>query len=392
MTDAGTTTDPGTTERRSPLDEVHRAEGASFTDFAGWQMPVRYSSDLAEHHAVRQHAGLFDLSHMGEIVVVGPEASDALDYALAGKLSAIAEGQAKYSLLLARDGGVIDDLVVYRTGADRYMVVANAANREVVAEELRSRTAPFECDVFDESDDIALIALQGPDARDVLLETEGFGIQGPGNDDEDFDAAITALKYYRAIAAEFEGSPVLVARTGYTGEDGFELYVAPDLAKRLWEALRETGGPRVVPCGLASRDTLRLEAGMPLYGHELSRDILPVQAGLGRVVALTKEGDFVGRAAIEQGPAEGAPVLVGLTAEGRRAPRAGYAVFDGEGDDAREVGEITSGALSPTLGYPVAMAFVSPDVSEPGSTLYVDVRGTRIAASVTPLPFYKRSA
>jgi aminomethyltransferase len=393
VTDATGTTDPGTTtERRSPLDEVHRAAGASFTDFAGWQMPVRYSSDLAEHHAVREHAGLFDLSHMGEIVVVGPEASDALDYALAGKLSAIAEGQAKYSLLLARDGGVIDDLVVYRTGDDRYMVVANASNREVVAEELRNRTSPFECEVFDESDDIALVALQGSDALEVLQETEGFGVQGPGNDGEDFDAAVQGLKYYRALAAEFEGGPVLVARTGYTGEDGFELYLAPDRAARLWEALRETGGPRVVPCGLASRDTLRLEAGMPLYGHELGRDILPAQAGLGRVVALSKEGDFVGRAAIEQGPADGAPVLVGLTAEGRRAPRAGYEIYDGDGDDARKVGEITSGALSPTLGHPVAMAFVAPDAAEPGSSLFVDVRGTRVAASVTALPFYKRGA
>jgi aminomethyltransferase len=393
VTDAtGTTTDPGITERRSPLDEVHRAEGASFTDFAGWQMPVRYSSDLAEHHAVRQHAGLFDLSHMGEIVVVGPEAPDALDYALAGRLSAIAEGQAKYSLLLARDGGVIDDLVVYRTGEDRYMVVANAANREVVAEELRNRTAPFEADVFDESDDIALIAIQGPDALEVLQQTEGFGIQGPGNDGEDFSAAVAGLKYYRAVAAEFEGEPVLVARTGYTGEDGFELYVAPGRARRLWDALRETGGPRVVPCGLASRDTLRLEAGMPLYGHELSRDILPVQAGLGRVVALAKEGDFVGRAAVQAGPAEGARVLVGLTAEGRRAPRAGYAVFDGDGEDAREIGEITSGALSPTLGHPVAMAFVAPEAAEPGSRLFVDVRGTRVPASVADLPFYRRGA
>ncbi|MRX45435.1 glycine cleavage system aminomethyltransferase GcvT [Agromyces kandeliae] len=392
MTDAPGTTDPGTNERRSPLDEVHRAAGASFTDFAGWQMPVRYSSDLAEHHAVREHAGLFDLSHMGEIVVVGPEASDALDYALAGKLSAIVEGQAKYSLLLGRDGGVIDDLVIYRTGPDRYMVVANAANRHVVAEELRARTAPFEADVFDESDDIALVALQGPDALEVLQQTPGFGIEGPGNDEEDFVAALAALKYYRAIAATWEGAPVLVARTGYTGEDGFELYVAPERAKALWEALQETGGPRVVPCGLASRDTLRLEAGMPLYGHELSRDILPVQAGLGRVVALTKDGDFVGRAAIEQGPAEGAPVLVGLTADGRRAPRAGYEVYDGEGDDARKVGEITSGALSPTLGHPVAMAFVAPDLAEVGSSLFVDVRGTRVAASVTALPFYKRDA
>ena len=394
MTQQPGTTNPeasAATERRSPLDAVHREAGASFTDFAGWQMPVRYSSDLAEHHAVRTHAGIFDLSHMGEIVVVGPEAALSLDYALAGKLSSIEQGQAKYSLLLGRDGGVIDDVVVYRTGEDRYMVVANAANREVVTEELRDRTSPFDTEVFDESDDIALIALQGPDAREVLQQTPGFGIQGPGNDEEDFVTALDNLKYYRAFTAEYEGSPVLVARTGYTGEDGFELYVAPDLAPRIWDALRETGGPRVVPCGLASRDTLRLEAGMPLYGHELSRDILPVQAGLGRVVALSKEGDFVGREAIENGPAADAPVLVGLAGDGRRAPRADYEVYDGSGEDAARVGVITSGALSPTLGHPIAMAFVAPDASEIGRELFVDVRGTRVAASVVARPFYQRT-
>ncbi|WP_448810597.1 glycine cleavage system aminomethyltransferase GcvT [Agromyces bauzanensis] len=394
MTDPGTTETGSTetaTERRSPLDEVHRAAGASFTDFAGWQMPVRYSSDLAEHHAVRTHAGLFDLSHMGEIVLLGPGSAAALDHALAGRLSAIEIGQAKYSLLLAEDGGIIDDLVVYRTGDDRYMVVANASNASVVADELRARAAGFDTFVSDESDDIALIALQGPDALAVLLETPGFGVDGPGNDEEDFDTRATGLKYYRAFPATFEGEPVLVARTGYTGEDGFELYLAPDRAAHLWEALRETGGPRVVPCGLASRDTLRLEAGMPLYGHELSRDILPVQAGLGRVVALSKDGDFVGRAAVERGPAPDAPVLVGLEASGRRAPRADYEVYDGEGADAVRVGVVTSGALSPTLGHPVAMAFVAPDAAETGRGLYVDVRGTRVAASVVDLPFYKRT-
>lgn len=411
MTDPGTT-EPGTTpagttataaalpgstareadERRSPLDEVHRAAGASFTDFAGWQMPVRYSSDLAEHHAVRNSAGIFDLSHMGEIVLLGPESGAALDYALAGKLSAIEVGQAKYSLLLAEDGGIIDDLVVYRTGDDRYMVVANASNSQVVARELRARVDGFDTIVEDESRDIALIALQGPDALEVLQQTPGLGVQGAGNDSEDFVTELAALKYYRAIPAEYEGEPMLIARTGYTGEDGYELYVAPERAAGLWNALRETGGPRVVPCGLASRDTLRLEAGMPLYGHELSRDILPVQAGLGRVVALSKEGDFVGRSAIEAGPAPDAPVLVGLAADGRRAPRAEYEVFDGEGADAARVGVVTSGALSPTLGHPVAMAFVAPDAAEPGRVLHVDVRGTRVAASVVPLPFYKRSA
>ncbi|MFF2369801.1 glycine cleavage system aminomethyltransferase GcvT [Agromyces sp. NPDC058110] len=385
-----TTREGASTPRQSPLHAVHEAAGASFTDFAGWDMPVRYSSDLAEHHAVRERAGLFDLSHMGEIVLIGPEAAAALDYALAGKLSAIEIGQAKYSLLLADDGGIIDDLVVYRTGGDRFMVVANASNAKVVAEELRFRAAGFDTVVEDESDDIALIALQGPDARAVLLETPGFGVAGPGNDAEDFDASIASLKYYRAFPATFEGQPVLVARTGYTGEDGFELYIAPEVAPKLWAAIVETGGPRVALCGLASRDTLRLEAGMPLYGHELGRDMLPAQAGLGRVVAHAKEGDFVGRAATAEGPSDDARVLVGLTTEGRRAPRADYEVYDGDAAGAALVGVITSGALSPTLGHPVAMAFVEPAAA--GGPLYVDVRGTRIAASVVPLPFYKRSA
>ena len=242
------------TERLSPLDAIHRAAGATFTDFAGWQMPVRYSSDLAEHKAVRTTAGLFDLSHMGEIVVVGPEADRALDYALAGKLSASVEGQAKYTLLLARHGGVIDDLVVYRTGADRYLVVANAANAEHVADELRARTAPFDCEVFDESDDVALIAVQGPKALEILTTTPGFGLQGDGNDHDDFVHAVTGMKYYRAVAAEYAEQPVLVARTGYTGEDGFELYVSPDQAPALWEALAEAGEPHgIVPAGAATR-------------------------------------------------------------------------------------------------------------------------------------------
>ena len=372
--------DAGFDELLSPLNELHVEAGALFTDFAGWQMPVRYSSDLAEHRAVRTAAGLFDLSHMGEIVVVGPEAAQALDYALAGKLSAIVEGQAKYSLLLARDGGILDDLVVYRTGSDRYLVVANASNRALVAEELRDRCSIFDCIVEDESDDIALIALQGPIAEEILRNVEGFDLPG-----------LDGLKYYHAIAADFRGHPVLVARTGYTGEDGFEFYLAPERAPELWEALIETGGGSgLVPAGLAARDTLRLEAGMPLYGHELSTSTFPEQAGLGRVVALSKEGDFVGRAAIEAGPAPDARLLVGLIAEGKRAGRAGYAIVLPDG--AHVVGEVTSGALSPTLGVPISMAYVDPDYAAVGTVLHLDVRGTRVPASVVALPFYSRSS
>lgn len=373
---------PEETTRRSPLDAVHVAAGASFTDFAGWQMPVRYSSDLAEHHAVRTAAGLFDLSHMAEILVLGPQAAAALDYALAGRISAVEEGQAKYSLLLADDGGVIDDLVVYRTGPDRFLVVANAGNRYPAVEAIRERAAGFDCIVDDESDDIALVALQGPKALEILQNVEGFDIPG-----------LDGLRYYRAITGDFRGHEVLVGRTGYTGEDGFEFFLDPDAASALWDALAETGaGSGLIPCGLASRDTLRLEAGMPLYGHELTRDTFPAQVGLGRVVVLGKEGGFVGEQAVAAGPAEGAPVLVGLAAEGKRAGRAGYPVFrTGDADtDADAAGEITSGALSPTLGHPIAMALIHPDLAEVGTTVYIDVRGTRIPANVVALPFYSR--
>jgi aminomethyltransferase len=376
-------TDAQPDERLSPLHDIHVAAGAAFTDFAGWQMPVRYSSDLAEHAAVRTAAGLFDLSHMGEILLVGPQAAEALDYALAGKLSAIEEGQAKYSLLLNEKGGIIDDLVVYRTGADRFLVVANASNREVAAQELRERAAAFDCLVEDESDDIALIALQGPKAEEILRNVDGFDLHSADT------GGLDDLKYYRAIPCDFRGHNVLVARTGYTGEDGFEFYVAPDAAPELWQAIAETGaGSGLVPAGLAARDTLRLEAGMPLYGHELSTETFPVQAGLGRVVALkTKEGDFVGRSAVELGPASDARVLVGLRSDGKRAGRADYAVM--QGDDV--VGIVTSGALSPTLGYPIAMAYVDPGSAE-ATDLELDVRGSRVAASVTPLPFYKKES
>ncbi|WP_082474958.1 MULTISPECIES: glycine cleavage system aminomethyltransferase GcvT [unclassified Frigoribacterium] len=368
----------GDDERFSPLHEIHVAAGASFTDFAGWQMPVRYSSDLAEHHAVRTAAGLFDLSHMAEIAVSGPDAGAFLDHALAGTLSTMTVGRAKYSLLLADDGGIIDDLVVYRLDDHDFLVVANAGNREAAFTALATRASGSDVTVDDESDDTALIAVQGPEAEGVLDELISADRLQP-------DAPLSSLRYYRVLQGTFDDAPVLIARTGYTGEDGFELYLAPELAADLWTAIAEAGAPRgLVPAGLASRDTLRLEAGMPLYGHELGRDVRPAQAGLGRVVDTSK--DFVGRAGVEPSPE--ARVLVGLTLQGRRAARAGYPVVT---DDGTVVGEVTSGALSPTLGHPVAMAFVDPDVVDRGPALAVDVRGTALPATVVPLPFYKRS-
>jgi aminomethyltransferase len=377
--------------RESPLHDVHLAAGASFTDFAGWQMPVRYSSDLAEHHAVRTAAGLFDLSHMAEFRVGGPGAAGYLDHALAGRLSAIEVGQAKYSLLLAADGGVIDDVVVYRIGVEEFLVVANASNRTAVGAALDERAESFGAgssgagsageglELTDVSDDTALIAVQGPAAREILARTAGFDAPGYGE-----------LRYYRVAPGSFDGEPLLAARTGYTGEDGFELYIAPARAPALWAAIALAGADLgLVPAGLASRDTLRLEAGMPLYGHELSRETLPVQAGLARVPNLEKP-DFVGRDALLEGPGDSAPVLVGLTAEGRRAPRAGYLVY-ASAESSEPIGVVTSGALSPTLGHPIALAYVEPDHAASGTELSVDIRGSRLACRITDRPFYRRT-
>ena len=373
------------TPRYSPLHAVHESLGASFTDFAGFMMPVRYDSDLAEHHAVRTAAGIFDISHMAEISITGHDAGAFLDYALAGKLSALNIGQAKYSLLLNEAGGIIDDLVIYRLGETHWLVVANAGNRFPAVEALNHRTTGFDVNVKDESDATALIAVQGPNALDILQHTVGLELSAEAHDRP--ENTLESLKYYWSLPAVFLGNPVLIGRTGYTGEDGFELYIDVQHAAALWNALMVAGESRgLVPTGLACRDTLRLEAGMPLYGHELNLTTAPVQAGLGKVVDLSKEGDFVGRAAAEKGVAADAPVLVGLVGEGKRAARADYEVYSGD----TKVGVITSGALSPTLEYPIAMAFVDPSVSEIGTVIDVDIRGTRLPYTVTALPFYSR--
>ncbi|KJL44885.1 glycine cleavage system aminomethyltransferase GcvT [Microbacterium trichothecenolyticum] len=367
--------------RTTALHDRHEALGASFTDFGGWLMPVRYSSDLAEHHAVRTGAGLFDISHMAEFLVSGSGSAAFLDYALAGALSPMRVGKAKYSLVLAESGGIVDDVIVYRLAEDRFLVIANAGNRDAVAAAFADRIDGFAASLEDQTDDMSLIAVQGPAARAIVEATAGIAGVAP---------AFADLGYYAWSSGTFDGEALFVARTGYTGEDGFELLVPNGAAAALWDALLTAGEPRgLVPAGLAARDTLRLEAGMPLYGHELSLDIVPAQAGLGRVVAVDKE-DFVGKAGLSAVVASDAPVLVGLAGEGRRAGRAGYAVFD-SADTATPVGEITSGALSPTLGHPIAMAFVSPAASAPGTELFIDVRGTRIPATVTDLPFYRRN-
>ncbi|MDV2980305.1 UNVERIFIED_CONTAM: glycine cleavage system aminomethyltransferase GcvT [Actinomycetes bacterium ARC8] len=374
------------TENYTALYEQHKLAGASFTDFGGWQMPLKYSSELAEHHAVRNAAGLFDLSHMGEVWVTGPDAAAFLDYALAGKLSAVAVGKAKYSLICQEDGGIIDDLISYRRSEEKYLVVPNAGNAKVVAAALAERAAGFDVTVEDVSAETSLIAVQGPNAEAILLTLV------PAEQ----HSLVTELKYYAAVEVGITVNgavqDLLLARTGYTGEDGFEVYVPNGDAAGLWEALLEAGaGHGLIPAGLACRDSLRLEAGMPLYGNELSREGNPYAAGLGPVVSLKKESDFVGKAALAELKELGAGStsgrkLVGLKGLGRRAGRSHYPVLK----DGNVVGEVTSGQPSPTLGYPIALAYVDVEHSEPGTALDIDLRGKPEPFEVVALPFYKR--
>jgi aminomethyltransferase len=360
------------------LQSVHERLGATMTSFAGWRMPLRYASETTEHHAVRRAAGLFDLSHMGEIKVTGPGAGDALDYALTGQLSPMAPGRARYTMICAPDGGVLDDLVVYRQADQEFMVIANAANTGTVLAELLSRAGGYDADVTDATGDYALIAIQGPAAAGILAALT--------------EVDLSTMKYYAGASGEVAGRAAWVARTGYTGEDGFEVYCRPSDAEHVWTALLERGAPAgLMPAGLAARDTLRLEAGMPLYGNELGPDLTPFEANLGRVVKFGKPGDFVGREALAAREAEGPrQVLAGLTIDSRRVPRHGYAVLVG----GQPRGTVTSGAPSPTLGVPIALAYLDPGVSagaESGSTEFaVDIRGEAVPASVTELPFYRR--
>jgi aminomethyltransferase len=375
------------TENYTALYEQHKIAGASFTDFGGWQMPLKYSSELAEHHAVRNAAGLFDLSHMGEVWVTGPDAGAFLDYALAGKLSAVAVGKAKYSLICQEDGGIIDDLISYRRGEEKYLVVPNAGNAPVVAAALAERAANFEVTVEDVSAETSLIAVQGPNAEAILLTLV------PAEQ----HALVTDLKYYAAVEVGITVNgtvqELLLARTGYTGEDGFEIYIPNEDAAGLWDALMEVGSSHgLIPAGLACRDSLRLEAGMPLYGNELSREGNPYAAGLGPVVSLKKESDFVGKAALAELKELGAGStsgrkLVGLKGLGRRAGRSHYPVLK----DGNVVGEVTSGQPSPTLGCPIALAYVDVEHSEPGTALDIDLRGKPEPFEVVALPFYKRT-
>ena len=363
--------------RRTPLHEAHLALGGRMVPFAGWEMPVQYGGIIDEHHTVRQRVGLFDLSHMGELWVSGPDAAAALAAALVSDPPRLAIGRAHYSMICAEDGGILDDLIVYRLADERFMVVPNASNREVVAAALHERLAGFDAALDDASLRTSLVAVQGPLAAGILAPLT--------------DVDLAGLRYYAIAEGHAADVPALVARTGYTGEDGFELFVDWTDALAVWRALLDAGRDAgLIPCGLGARDTLRLEAGMPLYGNELGRDTNPFEAGLGRVVKLDKEADFVGRPALahtaEHGPRR---MLVGLALEGRNVARHGHPVH-GRGST-EELGVVTSGAPSPTLGRPIAMAYLPAAEAEVGTMVEVAIRAVRSPAEVTALPFYKRA-
>jgi aminomethyltransferase len=361
----------------TPLVDEHRALGAKLIDFAGWLMPVQYSGILDEHRAVRERAGLFDLSHMGELFVEGPEAGDALAYALVTNPPALEVGRAHYSMIVAPDGGILDDLIVYRLGPQSFLVVANAGNAQLVSDTLAERIGGRRAVLDDRSLATALIAIQGPKSADILAPFTDIDLAG--------------LKYYAIAEGEVAGIPALVARTGYTGEDGFEIFIDNGRAPELWRTLLEAGRPAgLLPVGLGARDTLRLEAGMPLYGNDLDRSTNPFEAGQGRVVKLDKPGDFVGRSALEKIARDGVNRrLVGLIVKGRGIARHGYPVYR-PGED-RQSGVVTSGTQSPSLGVPIGMAYVATADGEAGTMVDVGIREQRVPAQVVAMPFYRRA-
>lgn len=358
--------------RRTALYECHRKAGAKMVEFAGWEMPVRYGSEIDEHRAVREAAGLFDVSHMGEVRVRGRGALALLQLLTPNDVAKLRPGRAHYSGLLTENGTYIDDLLVYQLAEDDYLVVVNAANADADFEWMAARPRE-DCELENVSDRYALLALQGPKATAILARFTAVPLDG--------------IRYYRFVEGEACGKKCLVSRTGYTGEDGFELYLDPGDAPEVWETLLESGsGDGLLPAGLSARDTLRLEAGMALYGHELDRTTTPFEAGLDWVVKLGK-GDFIGREALERQKEVGlARRLIGFEVEDRGIARQGHVIVQ----DDSEVGQVTSGTWSPTLEKAVGTAYVPLDLTEPGTPLEVAVRKRRLAAKVVELPFYRR--
>lgn len=359
-------------EKKTPLYDIHVESGGKMVPFAGYQLPVEYSAGvMKEHEAVRTACGLFDVSHMGEVIFEGKGALASLNHLMTNDFTKQPVGKCRYSALCYEDGGMVDDLIVYRQAEDRFLVVVNAANKDKDCAWMRENLLP-DTVMTDISDDVAQIALQGPAAEDILRSLTGSQEIPEG--------------YYTFVpSVDIAGQDCLVSRTGYTGEDGFEIYCKPDAAPVVWKALIEAGsGAGLIPCGLGARDTLRLEAAMPLYGHEMDETVDPLETGLGFAVRMDKE-DFIGKAALE---AKGEPKRqrIGLEVTGRGIVREHEPVFVGD----KQVGQTTSGTYCPFLKKACAMALIEAGSLSVGDEVEVEVRNRRIAAKVVPLPFYKR--
>jgi len=366
----------------TPLTAWHRANGARFAEFAGYDMPIQYTGIVAEHQATRTAAGLFDISHMGRLRFDGPRADQLLDHLLTRRVTDMKIGQVRYSLVCNEEGGILDDVLVSclespSSGQSYFLLVVNASNREKIVKWFQPHLADFpDVTMIDVTDQTAMIAIQGPKAMEICKPL--------------FSTPIEQMGYYKARVTQQMGKATIVSRTGYTGEDGLELIVKAEDAQRVWENLilsgREAG---ILPVGLGARDTLRLEASMPLYGHELDETIDPFRAGLGFAVNL---GDrrFVGSEALESlKSSQAVAVRVGLKLDGMRAARQGTTIID---SDSRVVGTVTSGSHSPTLNQPIAMGYVEPAMAVENLALDVDIRGSRVSAKVCPIPFYRRKS
>ena len=358
--------------RRTPLYECHQHAGGRLVDFAGWKLPVQYSGLMDEHRSVRTAAGLFDVSHMGEFKVSGPGAEALLQHLTPNDVSKLKPGRIHYSGLLTETATYVDDLLIYRVGEEEFLLVVNAANAAKDFAWVQSRLSEG-VEIEDVSDAYALIALQGPRAQEILAELT--------------EIDLSQIRYYRFEIADVDGHQAIVSRTGYTGEDGFELYLSPAIAPRIWDRLLEVGGPKgLVPAGLGARDTLRLEAAMALYGHEIDDTTTPLEAGLSWVVKLAK-GDFLGCNVLARQKEDGVEQkLVGFEVTGRGIARQGYDVLS-EGET---VGRVTSGSFSPTLEKAIGMAYVPVALAEAGTEIQIQVRKNAVPGVIVPVPFYKR--
>ena len=363
--------------KRTPLFESYKKLGAKVIDFGGWELPVQFSSILEEHEAVRTQAGLFDVSHMGEFIVEGKDAESFINSIVSNDITKVEINQAQYSAMCYPDGGTIDDLIVYKLEDQKYLFVPNAANidkdYEWIKEHLKGDVT-----LKNISSEVGQLALQGPKAESILQKLTDIDLS-------------QIVFYHFAQNVTISGiTDILVSRTGYTGEDGFELYLAADKVADLWDKLLEAGREDgLKPCGLGARDTLRLEARLNLYGQELSKDITPLEAGIGFAVKTTKESDFIGKEALAKQKEEGVKrKIVAIELTGRGIPRHGYKVFSANDE---EIGEVTSGTQSPTLKKSIGLALVATEHSKIGTELKVEVRNKKIDAVVVKAPFYKRA-